>query len=298
MRLEYAGDLSSREHFPNGADRAAQFCGMVGVVIDIAYAFPVHVYVKTAHRTLEAADCVANLLSVNAVAQAYRRCSNAVLHVHPTYGAHAYVAQDTARVHEVIGVATLSVEAEVASVEVCQSIVIMVGVDSGPGDAAADRKTVLQNQGFADLGCELAEGVAHVLQVSVYVQMVGVHRCYCGNCRVQLEEGTVEFVGFGYHCPGFAHKHIGAVVLRDASEESGATVAALGEYVGYQRGGGGLTVRAGYSEAGFPFAEFSEHTGALDHPVAFFTCVRKFPETVGNGGGVNHKRIPDIRGKA
>ena len=89
-----------------------------------------------------------------------------------------------------------------------------------------------------------------------------------------------------------------AEIIRDASEESGATVAALGEYVGYQRGGGGLTVRAGYSEAGFPFAEFSEHTGALDHPVAFFTCVSKLPETVGNGGGVNHKRIPDIRGKA
>ena len=74
----------------------------------------------------------------------------------------------------------------------------------------------------------------HVGEVSVDVQMVGIHRGYGRYVRMQLVEGAVELIGLCHHHRIVAYQQVCAVVAGDASKEGRAAFSAMGEDVGHQ----------------------------------------------------------------
>ena len=219
MGLENAGDLPSGEHLPYRGNRALKLLGVVGVVVNIAEPGTVHVHIESSDRSFERCNRVTRLLCVHSVAQAHREGGYAVLYIHPSYRADLYVGKNPCGIYQVVGVVALGVEPEIASVEVCPLVIIMVSEDFCRGTALVYGQGVFEYQGLADLGGELAERFLHAFEAPVYVQMVCVHRSYGGNCGVKLKERAVELVSLGHYQGSAAYQHIGAVVLRNPSKE-------------------------------------------------------------------------------
>ena len=121
----------------------------------------------------------------------------------------------------------------------------MVGEDAGLGVVGGDRKAFLDDDGAADLRGERLEGLLHVGEVAVDVEVVGIHRGDDGDLREELQEGTVEFIGLGHDGGRVADEGVGVVIAGDAAEECRAALAAFGENVRREGAGGRLAVRAG-----------------------------------------------------
>ena len=190
------------------------------------------------------------------------------------------------------------VHAQVLRVEVCALVIEVIGQNAGGRIVRAHRQAVLQDKGFLDLRCELAEGFLHVGEVAVDVEVVGIHRRDDGDIRVQLEETPVEFVCLRHHHVVLAHQQVGAVVLGDAAEEGIAAFAAFGEDVGHEGGCGGLAVGAGYRQAGLPGGDLAQHAAALDNAVAVFLHELQFLKAFRDSGGVDHEGFLHVLGDA
>ena len=253
-------------------------------------------YVEPAPGALIAADGVPDPFRVNAVLQADGCGCDAVLHVDPAQGAHKDVLQDAVRMHQVKGEMAQGVEAEVFRVVVRARVIETVGVDAGRGVGGTDRQPVFQDQDFADLGGESAERLLDMRQVSVDVEMVGIHRRDGRDGGMELQEGTVIFVGFGDDHGRRTHQHVGAVVLRDAAEEGAAARTALGQDVGDQGRSGGLAVGAGDGQAFLSLRDLAEHARTLDDAVAPALDEAQFLQRLGDGGRIDHQRGLRVRG--
>ena len=184
------------------------------------------------------------------------------------------------------------------AVEVGPRVVEVICKDTGAYLIALDGQAVLENDGLVYLGCEFAEGFLHVLQVSVNVQVVGVHGSDDCDVGMELQERTVELVGLCHDGGVVAHQKIGAVVLGNAAQECGASVARFGKNVGDERGCGGLAVGAGYCKAGLVAGYFAQRTGALDYFVSVGKHELHLRKLGRHGGRVNHQRGRLVGGDA
>ena len=70
---------------------------------------------------------------------------------------------------------SVGIRFHVRCIIVCSAIVQMVAQNPGTGIFAAERKAEFCNQNLLGLGCKLAEGLLDVGEVTVYVEMVGIH---------------------------------------------------------------------------------------------------------------------------
>ena len=76
----------------------------------------------------------------------------------------------------------------VGSIEVSLRAVKTVGVQPGGSVFLLQGQAYLLYHGAVHLGRECPESLLHVLQVSVYVKVVGVHCSNHGNVRMKLQE--------------------------------------------------------------------------------------------------------------
>ena len=204
----------------------------------------------------------------------------------PSRYARGDVLYDAPRIHQVEGVVPKLPAADVLRVEICGRVVEVIGVDLRFRVFGGDGQAQLLDEHARNLGSEGAEGLLHMLEVSVDVQMVRVHGRDDGDGGIKLQERTVELVRLGHDGRNVADQKVGSVVLGDAPEEGGAAVAGLRQYVGHQRAGGGLAVRAGYGQALLPARNLAEAQGAFHHPVPMLAHKCKLLIVRRYGGGV------------
>ena len=269
---------------------------MVRVVVDIGELRGVQMHFQAPFYAFETADGGLHLLRLNAVAEGDGRGGDAVLRIHPAGRSHADVSEDAAGVVQVIVEMAPRIGLGADGIKIGFGVRIMVGTDLRFRVALVYRGAFFDDEGAAHLGGEGAEGLHHMGVVSVNVQMVRLHRGNDGYLRVELEEGTVKFIGLHHHRGVFGHEQVGAVVPGNASEEGAAALAAFREDVCRQGGGGGFAVGAGYGQAALSPGNLSQGAGALEHPVA---SVHDFPQLaqVGrDGGGINHQRFLHVGG--
>ena len=152
-------------------------------------------------------------------------CSrDAVLGVHPAGRSHADVLQDTAGILEVVVEIPALVGAGVQRAEIGPLVGIVIGEHACACIFRADGRALFGNHRARHLTGESLEGLHHVCIVSVDVQMVGIHRRNDGNLREQLQERAVKLIGLHHHGLVPGHQEVGAVVSRNAAEESAAAL--------------------------------------------------------------------------
>ena len=123
----------------------------------------------------------------------------------------------------------------------------------------SDVQSLFHDQSPADLRSEGLECLTVLLEGTVDVQMIRVHRRDGGDGGVELEERAVELVGLRDDCRGVAREKVRVVVLRDASQESRAAFSAFRQDVRHKSAGGCLSMRSGHGEACLPLGQFSKH---------------------------------------
>ena len=177
------------------------------------------------------------------------------------------------------------------SVKIGLGIRIMIGIDFRLRMGLVHGGAFFHDKGAAYLAGKGAEGLHYMGVVSVDVQMVCLHRSDDGNLRIELEEGTVEFIGLHHHRIVLGHEQVGAVVAGNAAQEGAAALAAFREDVRRQGGSGGFSVGAGNGQAALSLGDFSQRTGAFEHQVALIHRFPQFSQVGGDGGGVYHQRF-------
>jgi hypothetical protein len=92
---------------------------------------------------------------------------------------------------------------------------------------------------------ELDEGVLHLVEAAIMVEMLGIDVGDHRDRAVEAEEGAVALVRLDHHPVGAAEPRVGAVGVDDAAVDHGRVDAARVEQGRDHRGGRGLAVGAG-----------------------------------------------------
>ena len=109
---------------------------------------------------------------------------------------------------------------------------------------------------------ELAEGLAHLVESAVVVEMLGIDIGDDGDVGRQLQEGAVALVGLDHHPFALAHAGIGAVGVDDAAIDHGRVEPAGFEQRRDHRGRRRLAVRAADGDRLAEAHQLGQHLGA------------------------------------
>ena len=109
---------------------------------------------------------------------------------------------------------------------------------------------------------ETLEGVAHLVEGAVIIEMVGVDVGDDGDHRRKAQESAVALVGFHHHPFAGAQPRIGAVSVDDAAVDDGGIEPASIQQRRDHRRGRRLAVGAGHRDAGFQPHDLGQHFGA------------------------------------
>ena len=112
---------------------------------------------------------------------------------------------------------------------------------------------------------ELAEGLAHLVEGAVVIEMLRIDVGDQRHVGRQLDEGAVGLVGLDHHPVAGAHAGIGAVGVDDAAVDDGRVEAAGIEQRRHHRGGGRLAVGAGDRDGLLEAHQLGQHLGAAHH---------------------------------
>ena len=124
--------------------------------------------------------------------------------------------------------------------------------------------------------------------------MIGVHRRDDGRLGEELQEGAVEFVGFGDDDRIVRHQQVGAVVLGNAAEEGGAALAAVRQDMGDQGARRGFPMGAGNGQAALVAGDFAQDPGTLEQLVPLLADIDHLAEVLRNGRGPDDEGSFDI----
>src|ERR1043165_4382170 len=115
---------------------------------------------------------------------------------------------------------------------------------------------------------EDVEGVLDGLEAAVVLEVVGFDVRDDSDLWVELVEGAVVLVGLDDEEVAAAALGVAAEVAAHAADEDGRVEPGLFEDGGDDRGGGGLSVRAGDADGALPVDDFAEELFALHDPDA------------------------------
>ena len=147
---------------------------------------------------------------------------------------------------------------------------------------------------FAHLSHELMKSFLQVLMIPVNIQMVGIHGGDHRQRRMQMEERTVELIGFQHHPLAFAQQQVGVVVFADATQESRTVEDRAFQDVGDQRGGGGLAVGAGYRHRPHVIGDKPQHFGPFEYLVVVLSEKAEDRMIAGHSRGIDHQGVPAV----
>ena len=142
---------------------------------------------------------------------------------------------------------------------------------------------------------EFDEGVLHLVERTVVIEMLGIDVRHDGNGAVEAKEGTIALVRFHDHPVALAKARVGAVGVDDAAVDDGGVDPTRIEQRRHHRSRGGLAVGAGHRDGVLQAHQFGQHFRAAHHGDAVFERVDHFRIlTLHGSGGDNHGRSLNV----
>ena len=112
---------------------------------------------------------------------------------------------------------------------------------------------------------ELDEGVLHLLEAAIMIEMLGIDVGDHRDRAVEPQEAAVALVGLDHHPVGLAEPRVRAVGVDDAAVDHGRIDPAGVEHRRDHRGGGGLAVRARHRDGELEPHQLGQHLGPPHH---------------------------------
>ena len=175
--------------------------------------------VQSSLYALECPDGMLDGFRFQAIGQANRSRSHAIFDIDPTRGAALHALDHSSRPDDVEREIAQFVRLRIAGIEISLRVIIVISQNLGIGVLRCDIQAELRDNGAADLRCECLEGLMHMLQVAINIQVVSIHRSNDRDFRMQLQERPVEFVGFHHDCRRVAHKKVRVVIFRNSAQK-------------------------------------------------------------------------------
>ena len=134
------------------------------------------------------------------------------------------------------------------------------------------------------------EGLLDRFEVAIVIQMFRIDIGDDGHGGLQLEEGTVAFIGLDHHPGALAHLGVGAIGVDDAAIDHGRIKPACIQKGRDHRGRGGLAVRAAHGDGKLKPHKLGQHFGAAHQRDASFARGGVFGIVRLDGGRIDHRR--------